>query len=91
MESTCGGCGLNVSACRGLWEGCRFRMVLAAVHRLLVVGEDPCRSLSARQRHRMLARRRLRRILTADERARETWPAWAREVDQAVTAAGVRP
>lgn len=80
MEPVCDGCGVNVSACVGLLERCQLRLVLAAVHRLLVAGEDPKRSLRARQHHRALARRRLRAFL-AEEAARAPWPTCARIVD----------
>lgn len=87
----CIGCGRVVDGCLGLAERCRYRLLLRAAHRLLVSGEDKTKSLRNRQRHRWLARQQMRELLAAadpnglEATARETWPAWARAVDEAVS------
>lgn len=85
METTCEGCSKPSSACPGLADPCRYRLMLAAAHKLLVVGSDASLTSRQRQRHRNIARARLRAILDAAGRGgREGWPAWARAVDAAV-------
>lgn len=90
LES-CAGCGRRAGGgCLGLTDGCRYRILLAAARRLLVDGADLAKCGRTRGRHRALARNQMRAILDATDpgrsaaRARETWPAWARDVDSAV-------
>ena len=82
MSAICRGCGRSVDGCLGIADACRYRIVLAAAHKLLVVGSDPALTNRQRQRHRNVARARLRSVLDATTgRAAAGWPTWARKVD----------
>jgi hypothetical protein len=91
MSAKCDACGRVIDGCLGLTDGCRYRLLLAAAHRLLVAGTDPTRGDKCRAKHRRLARRQMRIILEATDTAgpaavaREMWPTWAREIDAAVS------
>jgi hypothetical protein len=68
----------------------RYELLAAAARRLHVDGSDPARTGKSRAEVRRLARHRMRALLGIPDPsqtpppARETWPAWAREVDAAV-------
>lgn len=93
MDALCMGCGRPASGCLALLDGCRYRLLLAATRKLLIDGTDPTKGSRTRERHRALARKRMRAIIEAEGAsaagpvavaARESWPRWAREIEAAI-------
>ena len=63
MAARCAGCGRSLGNCVGLTDACRYRILVAAIHRLLVDGADPTKGSRTRERHRAKARKQMRTIL----------------------------